>query len=115
MIKPRPNVLIVCGQNKCRSRTAEYIFKNDDRFAIRSVGLSPKSNRKINEKDITWAGLILVMTRDQKRMILSLYRNAELPQIEVLGIEDRYAYLDQELIGILSGKVNDTLSVIYGI
>jgi predicted protein tyrosine phosphatase len=55
------------------------------------------------------------MTRDQKRMILSLYRNAELPQIEVLGIEDRYGYLDQELIVLLSGKVNDTLSVIYGI
>lgn len=26
----RPNVLVVCGRNKKRSRTAEHFFKNDD-------------------------------------------------------------------------------------
>ena len=52
-MKPiRPNILVVCGRNKRRSRTAEHIFKNDSRFNIRSVGLSPKSDRKISEKDI---------------------------------------------------------------
>ena len=47
----RPNILVVCGRNKKRSRTAEYIFKNDNRFNIRSVGLSSKSDRKISEND----------------------------------------------------------------
>jgi len=47
----RPNILVVCGRNKKRSRTAEYIFKNDNRFNIRSAGLSPKSDRKISEND----------------------------------------------------------------
>ncbi len=37
----RPNILVVCGRNKKRSRTAEHIFKNDNRFNIRSAGLSP--------------------------------------------------------------------------
>ena len=49
----------------CRSRTAEYIFKNDQRFNIRSVGLSPKSERQIKERDIEWAALIFVMEDGQ--------------------------------------------------
>ncbi len=39
-MKEKPKFLIVCGKNKKRSRTAESIFKNDNRFAIRSVGVS---------------------------------------------------------------------------
>ena len=39
----RPNILVVCGRNKKRSRTAEYIFKNDDRFNIRSAPFSAES------------------------------------------------------------------------
>ena len=57
----RPNLLVVCGRNKKRSRTAEHIFKNDERFNIRSVGLSPKSERKITEQDLNWADLVFVM------------------------------------------------------
>jgi len=57
----RPNILVVCGRNKKRSRTAEHIFKNDDRFSIRSAGLSPKSDRKISKKDLNWADLVFVM------------------------------------------------------
>ena len=57
----RPNLLVVCGRNKKRSRTAEHIFKTDERFNIRSVGLSPKSERKITEQDLNWADLVFVM------------------------------------------------------
>ena len=52
----RPNILVVCGRNKRRSRTAEYIFKNDSRFQIRSVGLSAKSDRELKEKDSIYKG-----------------------------------------------------------
>jgi len=48
----RPNLLIVCGRNKKRSRAAEHIFKNDECFNIRSAGLSPKSDRKISENNL---------------------------------------------------------------
>ncbi len=54
----RPNLLVVCGRNKKRSRTAEHIFKNDNRFNIRSAGLSPKSDRKLSENDLNWADLV---------------------------------------------------------
>ena len=62
----RPNILVVCGRNKKRSRTAEHIFKNDARFSIRSAGLSPQSNRKISENDLNWADLVFVMDNEPR-------------------------------------------------
>jgi predicted protein tyrosine phosphatase len=111
----KPNILVVCGKNRKRSRTAEYIFKNDSRFNIRSVGLRDKSERKISEKDIIWADLILAMEDGYKNWIMGLYRHMDLPQIEVLGINDEYEYLDPELIDLLEEKINSMLKIHYNI
>ena len=110
-----PNILVVCGKNKRRSRTAEYIFKNDKRFNIRSVGLSPKSERKLTEKDLSWADRILVMEPDHRTKINELYRSIDLPAIEVLHVDDNYEFLDEELVIILTDKINDTLRVAFEI
>ena len=109
----RSNLLVVCGRNKRRSRTAESIFKNDMRFHIRSVGLSPKSNRQITERDVAWADLVLVMERPQKTRITEMYPHRELPRIEVLHIADEYEYLDSALVELLTDKINSTLKLTY--
>ena len=109
----RPNILVVCGRNKKRSRTAEYIFKKDPRFNIRSAGVSPKSERKVSEKDLKWADLVFVMERGQGARISGLYRDLELPPIEILDIEDDYEYLNEELIQLLTERINDTLRLVY--
>jgi len=109
----RPNILVVCGRNKKRSRTAEYIFKNDNRFNIRSAGLSPKSDRKISEKDLNWADLVLVMETEQRAKVRELYMNLELPDIEILNIPDDYEFMDEELVSILTDRINDSLRIIY--
>lgn len=111
----RPNLLIVCGRNKRRSRTAEFLFKNDNRFSVRSAGISPKSDRKISEKDIHWANLILVMENNQRSKIREMYRHLEIPKIEILNIPDDYEFMNEELIGILTEKVNDSLQSNYDI
>ena len=111
----RPNILVVCGRNKKRSRTAEYIFKNDDRFNIRSAGLSPKSDRKISENDLNWANLIFVMETGQRAKIWSQYRHLELPTIEVLSIPDNYEFINEELVELLSDRINDKLKIVYKI
>lgn len=105
----RPNILVVCGQNKKRSRTAEHIFKNDNRFSIRSVGVSPKSKRKISENDLNWADLVLVMETEHRSKIWKLYSHLELPTIEILDIPDEYEFMDEELIELLTDKINDKL------
>ncbi|QHT67780.1 protein-tyrosine-phosphatase [Rhodocytophaga rosea] len=111
----KPHVLVVCGRNKRRSRTAEYIFKNDMRFIIRSVGLSPRSERQLREEDLSWADLVLVMEQKQRSRITEAYRQLELPSIEVLYIPDEYEYLDEELIELLTDKINACLQSAYGI
>ena len=111
----RPNILVVCGRNKKRSRTAEYIFKNDSRFSIRSAGLSPKSNRQISEKDFNWADIVFVMEAGQRARILGVYRHLDLPTIEVLDIEDEYEFMDDDLVQMLSDKINGTLKTVYNL
>ena len=111
----RPNILVVCGRNKKRSRTAEYIFKNDDRFTIRSVGLSPKSERKIAEQDLIWADLVFVMETGHRARIRGTYRHLQLPKMEVLNIEDEFEFMDEELIQLLKDRINDTLKIVYNI
>lgn len=109
----KPNILVICGRNKRRSRTAEYIFKNDDRINIRSAGLSPSSDRKISENDVIWADIVFVMESEQRRRIKDLYPSVELPPIEVLNIEDEYEFMDEELVMMLQDKINDALRVRY--
>ena len=111
----KPNILVVCGRNKRRSRTAEYIFKNDSRFNIRSVGLSPKSERQIKERDVIWSDLIFVMEYNQSKRVSEAYRSLELPKIEVLQIEDEYEYLNEELIEMLTERINSVLKNLFGI
>ena len=111
----RPNILVVCGQNKKRSRTAESIFKNESRFSIRSVGLSPKSDRKISEKDLNWADLILIMETGYRARILGQYRHMELPPVEILDIPDDYEFMDDELVELLTERINDALRIVYKI
>jgi predicted protein tyrosine phosphatase len=111
----KPNILVVCGRNKKRSRTAEYIFKNDDRLNIRSVGLSPKSERKISENDLNWADYVFVMEPDQRGKIWSLYRHLELPEVAVLNIPDDYEFMDEELVKMLTERINDKLEAVYKI
>jgi len=109
----RPNILVVCGRNKKRSRTAEHIFKNDSRFNIRSAGLSPKSDRKISENDLNWADLVFVMENGQRGKIWELYRHLALPDIEVLNIPDDYEFMNEELVEMLIDRINDTLRIVF--
>lgn len=111
----KPNILIICGKNKKRSKTGEQIFRNDSRINVRSAGVSPKSEKKIGEKDITWADLILVMEHEQREKIKEVFSNLKIPKIIVLEIPDDYEYLDNELIEILTNKINMYLKELFNI
>ncbi len=106
---------MICGKNKRRSRTAEFMFKNEPRFSVRSAGLSPKSSRKISENDLNWADLVLVMEPDHSAKIKELYRFLELPKIETLHIPDEYEFMDEDLVELLSDKINERVSHEFGI
>lgn len=85
------------------------------RFNIRSVGVSPKSERQIKEKDVLWADIIYVMEQGQGARIAETYRHLNLPPIEVLHIEDEFEYLEPELIEMLEDRINSSLNIVYKI
>ena len=111
----RPNILVVCGRNKKRSRTAEFMFKNDDRFNIRSAGLSPMSARKISSSDLNWADLVFVMETEHRTKIWDVYGRTDSLRIDILEIPDEYEFMDEELIEILTDKMNNTLHLVFKI
>ncbi len=108
----RQNILVVCGRNKRRSKTAESIFRNERAFNLRSAGLSPKSPSQISESKIYWSDVILVMEDGNKARILGQFRHLDLPPILVLHIEDDYDYMEPELIEILKERIPDTLKYV---
>jgi predicted protein tyrosine phosphatase len=103
-------VLFVCGRNNRRSPTAEKIFKNHRRMFVRSAGVADTSKHKINESDLAWADLVLVMERKYVSRIRDAFRHLEsLPPIESLDISDEYIFMQAELIEILRSSVADAL------
>lgn len=108
-MKTKPSILVVCGRNKRRSKTAETIFRDSNEFSIKSVGLSPKSPSQISESQIVWADLIFVMEDGHKSRILDQFRHLALPEIAVLHIEDEYDYMDDELVEMLKEDISNVI------
>ena len=97
-------ILFVCGRNKWRSPTAERIYRNDPRVSARSAGVGDKALRKISEKDLDWANLVLVMERKYARRIREQLQSRDsFPPIECLDIPDDYEFMDEELITLIRG------------
>lgn len=108
-MKVKLNILVVCGRNKRRSKTAEQIFRADSTLNIRSAGLSPKSPSQVSESKIEWSDAIMVMEDSHKNRISGQYRHLELPPIFVLHIEDEFEYMDEELIELLEERIQNTV------
>lgn len=102
-------ILFVCGRNQWRSPTAERIYRNDPRVDVRSAGVSASSKRKIHEKDVEWADLILVMERKHAARIRSEFAGMDLPEMECLDIPDDYQFMDDELVQLLTAGVEGYL------
>ena len=97
-INMRPiRILFVCSLNQWRSPTAEYLYRRDSRFQVRSAGVRVGAKRRVSGKDLTWADQVFVMDREQKQWITSSFRDLDLPPITVLDIPDEYEYMDPRL------------------
>lgn len=105
------NILFVCSRNEWRSRTAESIFKNDQRFYVRSAGTANNARVKVSAALINWADVIFVMEnkhRDKLELGFSLHLKDK--ELVVLDIADEYQYMDADLIEELKDSVNYFLS-----
>jgi predicted protein tyrosine phosphatase len=104
------NILFVCSMNKWRSRTAETIFRNNQKHHIKSAGTDNDARIKITEKLIDWADLIFVMEKRHRERLHEKFRSVtDDKEIIILDIPDDYQYMDPELIEILEISVTPYL------
>jgi predicted protein tyrosine phosphatase len=98
----RPRILFVCSRNQWRSPTAEAIYRDDQRIEVRSAGTSEKSPRRLTERDLAWADLVLVMEpKHAKRIRQHTKKLGSLPPIHSLDIPDEYRRMDPILIELI--------------
>ena len=106
------NVLFVCTMNKWRSPTAEQIYAKHPLLECRSAGTSPKARHPITVADIRWADLIVAMEDKHRNRIAAEFRKELIhKEIIVLGLEDRYQYMDPELVAELASGLDTLLLV----
>ena len=90
-------ILFVCAMNKERSVTAERLYRNDARLAVRSAGVRAGASRRVSEEDLNWADVVFVMEREHQQWITMRFEGLSLPRIDVLDIPDEFKVMDPRL------------------
>jgi len=108
----RIRILFVCAMNRRRSVTAERIYRNDARLAVRSAGTREGSPRRVGPGDLEWAHVVFVMERRQKAWLLETFRDLELPRIEVLDIPDDFELMDPDLQALLRAQLDPEIGLL---
>jgi predicted protein tyrosine phosphatase len=98
--------------NKRRSATAEQLYRNDERLAVRSAGLRQEARRRVSEQDLEWADVVFVMEREHKATLRSRFSHIELPPVEVLDVPDEYEYMDVHLQEMLRLTLDPELAML---
>ena len=104
-------LLFLCSRNHWRSPTAEAVYQNDPRVEVRSAGVSASAKRRVSEKLLRWADLMLVMEGTHKKKLREDYPEVfhDL-RIEVLDIPDDYEFMDPVLIELIQASVEPLLT-----
>ncbi len=107
------HVLFICGRNQWRSPTAEQVFADWSGIEVASAGLDPVSPEPVGPDLLEWADLIFVMERPQKTKLSKRF-GASLrdKRVIVLGIPDKYRYMDPTLVKLLEARVPPHLGII---
>ncbi len=104
-------LLFLCSRNHWRSPTAEAVYQNDPRVEARSAGVSASARRRVTEKLLLWADLVLVMEHWQKKRLREDFSEI-FPdlRIEVLDIPDDYEFMDPCLIEMIQQRVEPLIA-----
>jgi predicted protein tyrosine phosphatase len=103
----KENILFVCSLNWHRSKTAEKLFSKFEQLNVKSAGIKKYAETPLTKELIDWADKIYVMDEEHKTFIQEKFRGSKKEDdIINLNIEDKYNYMDPELIDILKEKLN---------
>jgi predicted protein tyrosine phosphatase len=99
-------LLFVCSRNRLRSPTAEAIFSSLPDVEATSAGTSADADNPISSDLIAWSDIIFVMEEVHRQRLKERFQPMlKTKKLIVLGIPDKYDYMDSELIKVLKAKV----------
>ena len=99
------HILFLCSRNRLRSPTAEEIFRNHPGVDVDSAGLANDAEVPLSSDQIEWADIIIVMENIHRTRLKNRFSSMlASKKIAVLGIPDRFPYMDPELIRLLKSK-----------
>ena len=98
--------------NQWRSPTAEHLYRDDARLQVRSAGIRTEARRRVSEADLTWADVVFVMDREQKRWIREQFRSIDLPDVRVLDVPDEFEYMDPRLQAALRAVIDPEIDAL---
>lgn len=102
--------LFVCGRNRLRSPTAEQIFANTPGVSTASTGTRKDADVELSGELIEWADKIFVMERRHRKIVQSRFPDSLGDRrIVCLDIPDKFALMDDELIGLLELRMRPHL------
>jgi len=113
---PRERILFVCTANVDRSRTAEDLYRDDERYEVRSAGVAPFATVPLTRDLLLWADRVFVMNEreDQHRTLIRIrFPDVNRPLVD-LDIEDRWRRGDPELVGLLLRRLRPHLGAPRG-
>jgi predicted protein tyrosine phosphatase len=108
---PRERILFVCTANIDRSRTAEDLYRADERYEVRSAGVAPFATVRLTRDLLLWADRVFVMNEreDQHRTLIRIrFPDVDRPLAD-LDIEDRWPRGDPALVALILRRLRPHL------
>ena len=108
---PRERILFVCTANVDRSRTAEDLYREDDRYEVRSAGVALFATVVVTRDLLLWADRVFVMNEreDQHRTLIRIrFPDVARPLVD-LDVQDRWHRGDPELVKLLTRRLRPHL------
>ena len=101
-------LLFICSRNKCRSLTAEWVFRGTPEVAAKSAGTETQARIKVTEGLLGWADTIFCMEKKHVDRLRDKFPEAVRQKTVIcLNIPDDYAFMDPELVELIKGAVSE--------
>jgi predicted protein tyrosine phosphatase len=109
----RERILFVCTANIDRSPTAQDLYRRDERYEVRSAGVSPHAAVPLTRELLLWADRVFVMNEreDQHRTLIRMRFPEVNRRVVDLDVNDRWHRNDPELVALLLKRLRPHLGL----
>jgi predicted protein tyrosine phosphatase len=103
-------LLFVCSANMLRSPTAEAVFSQYEGIEASSAGTNSDAETPLSADLIEWADVVVAMEQHHARFLQERFGYLlRRRRVAVLGIPDRFDFMEPELVQLLKEKVDPRL------